>query len=70
MENENLIDRVKSSLAAAGLFIAAVFIVYRGNSLSDPSGSAFIVPVMCSLTALAMAATGLTLALRAIPRSE
>lgn len=58
-------ERLKRVFGSLACFIAAVLILYRGNNPADPHEAAFIVPVMCTFTALALGATGLTLALRA-----
>jgi hypothetical protein len=56
--------RAKRTLSAVGCFLAAVFLVYRGNSFYSGSDFSLLVPVMCVFTALPLAATGLALILR------
>lgn len=70
MDIELFLNRAKNTVAAVGCFFAAIFILYRGNMVENPGASSFVVPVMCAMTALALGATGLTMALRALPKSE
>lgn len=63
--------RAKRALTAVGCFLAAVFLVYRGNSFTNGNDFALIVPIMCVFTALSLAATGLALILReTTPQAE